>query len=240
MHALLHVLDHQDPILDEPGLFVSDVEPLTAEPYRVELPYASEPDLVAGVVLGYPVPGLVDLDNPRDVVLLEPPGGVDLPLVETDLAEARSQRDARTLELLHRFPSPTVAQLRALFGDDPSPTAASSPLFPAARFRLHLLTTPEATDLLAAIDDSGDTWHEANDLLRRHRPGWDSAVYTEAAATVSHLSGVAPGGSRLDEQPLMDLLLALRAKDEAPGTVDELAFVTALHPWIQVLGPLEG
>lgn len=211
---------------------MADVEPIGRPPHRVDLPYDSDPDLVDGVVLGAPVPGLMDADDPEHVVLLEPPGGVDLPQVETSLANARIERDNRTLELLRRYPVPAAADLRGLL--EPGARVGA---FEAGRFRLHLLTTPEATEMLSRIGDDGVDWKKARQAIGMRHPLWNDDSSYLAADALGHLSLVAPGGGRIDVQPLMDMLLALRRLDKAPGLAGSGTMETLMRPWVRVLGP---
>lgn len=232
VHVLLHVLDHDWSLPGRHGRLVADVEPIGRPPYRADLSYDSDPDLVNGVVIGFPVPGLMDADDPGHIGLLEPPGGVDLPQVETSLANARVERDNRTLELLRRYPVPSAADLRSLL--EPGGEVAA---FEAGRFRLHLLTTVEATELLAQIDADDTAWQRARARLGMRHPLWNDNASYSAADALGHLDLVAPGGGTIDVQPLMDMLLGLRRLDRTPELAGSENLAVLMAPWARVLGP---
>lgn len=232
VHAVVHVLD-EEWVDDATGRLTVDVEPVGSPPWRDTLFFDRRPDLVEGVVQGYSVPGLVDLDHPEHLVLLEPPGGVDLPRVEADLAQARVERDARTAELLRRYPVPAVARLRALLTPGTQVGAAQ-----AARFRASLITLQEAQAVVRLAQDQGEVWKRASGRLQGLRR-MDHEVLKDAAECFSHVGHVAPGGRDLDEQVLMNLLLTIKQVEESGlSTQDQALVPVVLGPWEQVLGPV--
>lgn len=228
-HALLHVLDH-DVVLVQRGKLTVDVEPVGAEPYRTTLFHDLDVDIVSEIVVGTTVPGIVDLDAPDHVVLLEPAGGVDLPMVEPELAQARLDRDARTVELGRRYPTPSVAQLRG----ELSPGSRVS-AHEAARFRLRLLTLLEARELGARATED-PAWMQASNRLSGQRVGMDTRVIHDAAESIGHIRHVAPGGRDLDEQIPMNMLLSIWQSENSGA--DPALVATVLAPWEQVLGPI--
>jgi hypothetical protein len=231
IHALLHVLNIEW-VPDIRGRLSVDVEPVGSAPYRIALPYDRHVDIVSGVVVGFTVPGLTDAAHPERVILLEPPGGPDLPLVEEDLARARLERDARTEELSRRYPAPSVSGLRQLL----SPGSVV-PAFQAARFRARLTTSHEARALVHSAMEAGITWKEASDRLQGLRT-MASEVHRDAAECFSHVDDVAPAED-LDEQVLMNMLLTIRQVDQTTLQPQDQALAqVVLEPWERILGPV--
>ncbi|QZY52393.1 hypothetical protein [Leucobacter tenebrionis] len=219
------------------GAFVVDVHAPGREPVRGEVRSGMKPSSLGGLVPGFFVPGIVDRANPSRILLVEPPCGPDLPLVDPKVQQNRDMRDLRTAALLHRYPPPSTARLFELM----EPTAsAAHPLWDAVRFRMGLMTGPEARAVLDRIRADGNAWDEAQVAVN---PAWHllgSDFFTPQAECLSHLGKVAPGGREIDEQPLMSIGLAVLLRELHREQVDPDAYARLVRPFVEVCGPIDG
>jgi hypothetical protein len=206
-------------------------------PYAATLRSGTTPSSASGLVIGFEAPGRIARADRARILLLEPPGGHDLPTVDAALQAVRDARDLRTAELSHRYPAPSTAELFERM----SPTAsATHPLWDALRFRMSLMTTAEARAVLDRIRAHGTTWQELQIALN---PAWelgDMDVFTVQARCLQHLSNVAPGGGSLDEQPLMSIGLGVLLRELRPHQVDPDLYAPFVQPFVDVCGEIHG
>ena len=205
-------------------------------PYRGTTRSGTRPFSTSGLVVGFFAPGIIDRATPARILLLEPPCGPDLPLVGPEQQQVRDARDLRTAALLHRYPVPSTAKLFERM----QPTAsATHPLWDALRFRMGLMTTPEARAVLERIRADGNAWDEARTAVN---PAWHflgSDFFTPQADCLSQLARVAPGGRDIDEQPLMTIGLAVLLRELRPDAVDPEPFARLVQPFIDVCGQID-
>jgi hypothetical protein len=234
-YALFHLLEFEDCSPPHPGRIVGEVAPLATPRYRVEMPYLSVPDLLEGINDAAPLPCIADASDPQKVILLEPPGFLLEPEPGTREARATAERDARTRELLQRFPPPSVAELRRQPG--------TGTRYDAALFRVHLVTTIEAHAVADRIARGGAAWEDAGASVFESLGPWvaalDEDMDPEVADPAGHLASVGPDGDDIDESALLGILLILKARDEVPRLLDPEGYATLTEPWIQVLGPID-
>ncbi|WP_353115161.1 hypothetical protein [Microbacterium sp.] len=219
------------------GAFVVEVHAPGQEPRRAEIRSGTRPSSLGGLVHGFFVPGIRDRANPSRILLLEPPCGPDLPLVDPKMQRHRDARDLRTAELQHKYPPPTTAQLFELM----RPTAsATHPLWDALRYRMGLMTNPEARAVLNRIRADGNAWDESLVFVNPGHHFVGSNMTVEQADCLSHVAKVAPGGREIDEQPLMSIGLAVLLRELHPEEVDHGAYARLVQPFVEVCGSIHG
>lgn len=219
------------------GGWVVDVLVPGRESVRGTIRSGTKPGGLGGLVIRFDVPAIVDLADPERILLLEPPCGPDLPLVEPDMQRVRDARDLRTSALGLRYPPPSTARLFSLM----APTASAvHPLWDAMRFRMGLMTTTEARAVLDGIRADGDDWSDA--YARGNPAGYllGSDFFVPQAECLSHLRNIAPGGGDIDEQPLMTIGLAVLLRELRPDLVDPQLFARLVRPFVDVCGPIDG
>ncbi|WP_087006610.1 hypothetical protein [Gulosibacter sp. 10] len=235
-YVRLHVLGSDLDVQPFDSEFIVDVEAPGREPYRGRIRSGTTPSSLRGLVIDWRVPGLVDRADPEQIVVLEPPCGPDLPLVEPEVQANRDARDLRTAEILGRYPVPSAAQLHERM----RPTApATHPLWDAVCFRMGLLSSAEATAVLDRIRAEGDDWSRASRALHMSRPSFESNLFREQGKALAHLDDVAPFGKHFDEQPLMTIGMAVLQHELMPEQTHPAAYQRVIRPFTEVCGPIE-
>lgn len=218
------------------GAFLVEVHAPGQEPRRAHIRSGTRPSSLGGLVHGFSVPGVHDRANPSRVLLLEPPCGPDLPMVDPKMRQHRDTRDLRTAELQRTYPAPSTAQLLELM----RPTAsATHPLWDAVRYRMGLMTSAEARAVLDRIRADGNAWDEALVLVNPGSRFVGSDMTSWQADCLSHIAKVAPGGREIDEQPLMSIGLAVLLRELHPEELDHGAYARLVRPFVDVCGEID-
>lgn len=220
--------------VDRAGATV-EVQPPGRAPFREELRSGTDPGGFSGLVMRWHVPVIVDGEDARRVILLEPPCGPDLPRVPADLQAVRDARDVRTSALAARYPPPSAAALANLM----APTAsAAHPAWDAVCYRIGLLTTLEAQAILDRIRSDGNAWERAVAELYSWGPNIPDDLRKEVGLYLSHLYDVAPQGRGIDRGPFWTLGVIALMRDLSPGEVNAQVFERVMCPFIEVCGTL--
>ncbi|MGX6447972.1 hypothetical protein ACVU7I_07900 [Patulibacter sp. S7RM1-6] len=234
-HALLRPLGFDLQTRTSRSRMTAEVEPFGAPARRVTLRSGTRGTGFGALVPGAPCPALVDDEDPRVVLLVEPTGGYPVPVPTAEQQRTWPARDERTRRLRALYPAPSPRDLAGLS------TARDRP-FAGLLDRLRLLTTLEAEEVLRRVAAAGPSWREAADRFDVAEPSGLSAL-AEVADALSHLTRVA-GRPETDEDPLIRIADAMRRRHRVdgvpddPGTPDRDDLRLVLAPLVAVCGPV--
>ncbi|WP_298326516.1 hypothetical protein [Haloactinopolyspora sp.] len=191
--------------------------------------------------LDMPLPGLIDADAPDRVYLLEAPGGDDVPRPSDQLKQYRVERDLRTVELLERYPRPTVEDLAVALANAPVPPKHL--ITDAFLTRLDLLTTFEARRIADRARAMGETWTEIERDVSRAAIRYESSDDERFTTPAYQLATIAPGGEEWYDEHSFIFMVAAQAVYVRESDPSELpAIGTILRPFVEEFGaiPLPG